>query len=380
MAEKLNEHDEREEDSKLEETTQERLDEVFSGDSTPTDDQTDEKLDENSDVESDDGDSTEKTDDGTAADESEEKSKESSDDSTPTDDQTDDGDSTEKTDDGTAAEELKGISDAYYRAAKHQGWEDKDIEDLYKTDPDLANRTFSRLLENTNRLSQEFASIGRSKQQQQQQRVEVKTEQKNEIDESKSDGIDIEKLRKDYDNDPIVDLIEQQQKQYAELRKKVDAIGTAPSGTNEDELRVKLQEEENVNKEIQRYFNADDLKQYSDFYGIVPKGSSGWDGLTTEQKTKRVDVLELADQILTGAEMQGRKMDVSEALESAHLVVSEPQREKIIREDIKSKVVERAKGLTLRPNSGTPQSKTGKTGAADLEATTEQRLAKVFNK
>ena len=379
MAEKLNEHDEREEDSKLEETTQERLDEVFGSDSTPTGDQTDDgDSTENPNVESNDDDSTEKTDDGTAADKSEEESKESSDDSTPTDDQTDDGDSIEKTDDGTAAEELKGISDAYYRAAKHQGWENKDIEDLYKTDPDLANRTFSRLLENTNRLSQEFASIGRSKQQ--QQRVEIKTEQKKETDEPESDGIDIAKLRKEYNDDPIVDLIEQQQKQYNILRKDLDSIRTASPATNEDELRVKLQEEENVNKEIQRYFNADDLKQYSDFYGVVPKGSSGWDGLTTEQRTKRIDVLELADQILTGAEMQGRKMDVSEALESAHLVVSEPQREKIIREDIKSKVVKRGNGLTLKPNSGTSQAKTGKTSEADLEATTEQRLAKVFHK
>lgn len=357
---------------KLEETTQERLDKVFDGDSTPSDDSTpaSEKPDEKPAAEE-----TEKSDDSTPVDEKPAEESGASDDSTPAESEPE-----SKPDEKPAAEKTTGVSDAYYRAAKHQGWDDEEIKNLHDANPELANKTFAKLLESTNRLSQEFAAMGRARQQQQvQQQTAVRSEPEK-VEKSEFKEIDIAQLKKDYDNDPIVELVEQQQKQMKQLYDKMDAIPVQTGiQTSEDEVRVKLQAEEVVNQQVVQYFKADDLKPYKEFYGAVPKGSNGWDGLTTEQKGNRWAVLELAEQILTGAESQGRKMDVSEALGSAHLIVSEPMREKIIRNDIKSKTVKRSKGLSLKPNSGNaPASTGGPMSDATLEAKTLERLHKVF--
>jgi len=334
---------------KLEEATQERLDAIFDGDSTPSG--TEPEPEPASEP---------------AADESGEPS-----DSTPSGTEPEPESASEP-----AADEPEGVSDAYYRAAKHQGWSDEEITNLHNANPELANKTFAKLLESTNRISQEFAAMGRARQQQNVIRPESKKDDGQQ--KSKSKGIDIEQLKKDYDNDPIIEVVAELKRQNDELIGKIDKLGTPVVQTSEDELRVKLQQEEIVQQQVEQYFKADDLKSYSDFYGLIPKGSKGWDGLTTEQKTNRWAVLELAEQILTGAEMQGRKMDVDEAMESAHLIVSEPIREKIIRESIKANVVKRNKGLTLKPNSGTAPAQTGPASQATLEARTTERLRKVF--
>lgn len=356
---------------KLEQTTQERLDKIFDGDSTPSDDSTPagEKPDEKPAAEK-----TKESGDSTPVDEKPAEESEASGDSTPA------GSGPEpKPDEKPAAEETTGISDAYYRAAKHQGWDDEEIKNLYDANPELANKTFAKLLESTNRLSQEFATMGRARQQQAQQQQVVTQPESKKDEKSEFKEYDIAQLNKDYDNDPIVKLVEQQQEQMKQLYDKISTMPTPGVQTSEDEVRVKLQQEELVNREVAQYFKADDLKPYKDFYGAVPKGSKGWDGLTTEQQGNRWAVLELAEQILSGAEMQGRKMDVDEALGSAHLIVSESTREKIIRNDIKSKAVKRSKGLSLKPNSGNaPASTGGPADQATLEAKTAERLRKVF--
>ena len=368
---------------KLEASVQEGLDKIFDGDSTPTDDKPEDKPDDSAADES--GKSEDSTptgdkpdDDKSDDDKPEAEESDKPEDSTPTDDKPED-----KPDD-SAAGEPKGVSDAYYRAATHQGWKEDEIKSFYEANPELANRTFAKLLESTNTLSQEFAAIGRKKQeqaqqQQQQQQVAQPAAKKDDQQESGFKGVDIEDLRKKYDDDPIVDVIDQLQQQNKLLSDKVDSQPVQGVQTSEDELRVKLQQEDVVNQQVAQYFKTDDLKPYNEFYGEIPKDSKGWDGLTTAQKQNRWAVLELAEQILTGAEMQGRKMDVDEALDSAHLIVSEPIREKIIRNEIKSKVVKRGSGLTLKPNSGNVSaSSTGPASQAAFEEKTTERLRKVF--
>ena len=60
-------------------------------------------------------------------------------------------------------DEIKEIPDSYYRAAIHQGWKPEEIEELYKEKPELALKTFGNLLTSTNKLSSQFAELGRAK-------------------------------------------------------------------------------------------------------------------------------------------------------------------------------------------------------------------------
>ena len=81
---------------------------------------------------------------------------------------------------------------------------------------------------------------------------------------------------------------------------------------------------------------------------------------------------------MTGAKHLGREMKIEEALERAHLSVTEPIREKVIREDIIAKVTKRSGNLSLKP-SGTAQSTDTKPQtAAEFERVTAERLSKVY--
>ena len=60
---------------------------------------------------------------------------------------------------------------------------------------------------------------------------------------------------------------------------------------------------------------------------------------------------ELADQIRAGRALQGLDTTVEEALIQAHLLVSEPVREKMVRTNIVSKLQKRSKSLSLKPGS-----------------------------
>ena len=102
------------------------------------------------------------------------------------------------------------LQDNLYRAAIHEGWTDDDIKDFLEQNPDRARATFKKMYESTTGLSQKWVDAGRAKlladdgTQQQQQQTDT-TQAKTDKPKVEFQEIDIEKLRKDYDNDlPLV--------------------------------------------------------------------------------------------------------------------------------------------------------------------------------
>ena len=276
------------------------------------------------------------------------------------------------------AEDKKGILDAHYRAAIHQGWSDDDIKTLYKANPALAEKTFAKLLDTTNRLSREFSAIGRSKLKPKSD-TSTETERKTEPKKSKFKKVDIEALRKQYEDDAIVDVVAQMQDQIEELHEEASKRPEPASDPQAQErvIRAKVQEEAAMEQQIGQFFGGSDLKGYNEFYGKVLKNSSDWNNLSIDQKKNRMDVLNMADQIIIGAEAQGRDMSIDDALNLAHLSISEPVREKVIRETIKTKVVKRAKSLTLKPSGKAAVKNDGPKTAQELIDITTERLNNV---
>jgi len=54
------------------------------------------------------------------------------------------------------------LPDAYRRAAIHQGWKPEDVDEYFAANSELAMRTFGNIHESTNKISQEFADLGRA--------------------------------------------------------------------------------------------------------------------------------------------------------------------------------------------------------------------------
>ena len=259
------------------------------------------------------------------------------------------------------------IPDAYYRAAIHQEWKPKEIAEFYKSNPELAERTFAKIYESVNKASTEFAELGRLKLQQKQE------EEKAKLEKSKTKNIDIDKLRDNYENsDEVINIVEELQEQNKMLREQTTSP-TNHSSTADDQS-------------IDTFFAADDLKLYDDFYGpgkdedgkLVPP-----EELTPGQKANRHAVLVFADSLITGNAYKGYDMPVTEALELAHLNISQPLQKQKIREEIMGKVVKRSKSITLTGSGKTKVTSTTKSGKLsndDLIAKAEKRLANIFNK
>ena len=282
-------------------------------------------------------------------------------------------DSAESSEAAIPTEENVEIPDSYVRAAIHQGWDKKDIDEFIKTSPQVAAKTFANIYNSTNNLSNQFAELGRKVQSNEK---EEKTDDKSKGKESSFDSLtdeQIEKLKKDYDDDPIVELIIAQNKANKVLYDKVQNLEvnqTVKKSDNEDNKIIS-----NINS----FFDSNDMKPFADFYGTSSNGAD-WDGsLTPGQKANRLEAVRQADAILAGAEFQGRKMELNEALELAHLSVSDPIKEKVIRANIKNAVKQREKGITIKPKSSNKEQDSGKpSNEKELMTRTSERLNKLF--
>ena len=258
------------------------------------------------------------------------------------------------------------LTPAEIRAAIHQGWKQEDIDSLVKTNPGLAKRTCAKMLEGTNNLSKKFAELGKKA-------MEPAPKAK---EETKTEKIDLAKLREQYEDDPIVEVVER-------LANEVAALKSAPSSTTAaqaDTARVAAEAAEDaaIGQQIDVFFKGPDLSSYSEFYGAVPKTSKNWDTLTQGQIKNRWEVVNKANLIILGAKSQGVAMTLDEAFENAHLLVTEGIREQVVRKKIKSEVKKRDGSLTLEPSTSKTTVDSTKTTSKEREERAASRLKKVF--
>jgi len=273
--------------------------------------------------------------------------------------------------------DILSVPENYRRAAIHMGWTDESINELFEANPELANKTFANMLETVNRSSKEFAAIGRAKKDSAQKKV---TQQADDSDsQAKTDTfkkVDVSKLREDGEDEATITMIEMMQDQNELLYNEVKTLKESGSAQSD---QPSAQETAAVEQQISTFFRSEDLKSYDDFYGKVPKDAKDFLDLTGKQQNNRWSVVEMAEQMLIGADAYGQELSIDEALMRAHLTVTESIREKAIRDELKTKVVKRGKSLSLKPNNAVkPDMKNRVKDGGDLLAATQDRLAKVF--
>jgi len=303
------------------------------------------------------------------------------DDSTPvkTDEQADDSVNKEKAKDEDADKgEAKQLPDAYYRAAIHRGWTGEEVNDFFKTNPELCLRTLAKVYAEVNQASKDFAFLGRAKKE---QVAPVKAEAETKPVETVKPTVDVEALRRQYPDDPIVDMVAALSEQNSRLIKEIEKVGPAkqPSESAQPALDAARQAQADVIcKQIEGFFSDADMKQYEEFYGKLPSANAQWSTLMPGQHANRWAVVEMMDHIITGAKEHGREININDALRMAHLAVSEPIREKVIRETIKQDVEKRNKNITLKPSSSTSRVDERTNTTEGLVSATEKRLKNIF--
>jgi len=359
-AEKTAEKEEELEDAneELVESVHANLSKVF-GDSSEDEEVDDDDMDDGQQAEDnkEDDDSTPEEDEANDDDADDKQAEEDDDD----DDSTPEEDKDEAEDkDESGSEEEVTLSDAYYRAAVHQGWKPEDIKEFFEAKPDLAIKTFAKIHETTNKITSEFARLGRVKPAK-----GVQTKAKPDVKASEGD-FDLADLKEQYGDDSAV------VKAFTAMQEKLDAVVVQPEV---DEQQVE-ELDPVVRGRIEKFFLDPTLKPYADFYGEGKDAAK----LTIGQTDNRYKVLETADSIVLGCQQQGREITLEQALESAHLLVSEAVREKALRVELHTKVKKRAKGVSLKPSKSKKISpaKNAKMDEKSMEATVAANLKKTF--
>ena len=279
------------------------------------------------------------------------------------------------------SDETPPISDAYRRAAIHRGWTDEEVDELYKSNPELCEKTLAKVHEEVNRASKDFAAIGRARKEQANKTEQIVQPQPVVPEQPVASAIDLTKLRDQYGaDDPMITVVEAiQQRAIAAEQATATLRAELAQQRTEQPQQVSAaveRERQALGQQINTFFNDEAAKLYDDFYGTVEKGANWDDTLIPGQVANRIAVIEMADQIFAGAESLGRAIEFEEAMQLAHMSVSAPMKERVVRERITKEVTKRGKTLTLKPSSAAKPEGKDDTEAGRVERTA-QRLAKV---
>ncbi|MCK5615803.1 hypothetical protein KAR91_78795 [Candidatus Pacearchaeota archaeon] len=291
----------------------------------------------------------------------------------------------EKPDGSTPEAETKDeIPDAYIRAAIHQKWSQKDVDELVESNPELARRTFENCYNSVVQASRDFSEIGRAKIELDRQQADVQTapQTATEVVEDSNTTALIAKLQKEYPDDPLIDVV------VAGLKSKPKPVQTQPVSQQQQGYEVATARHNAaanaaIDQRVNSFFGADDMKLYDKFYGKLELGQIPED-LSNGQQQNRLAVLQEAEFIMAGHGVRGQKIEVEQAMERAHLIVTEPIRTQIVRDSLKATATKRKKSMTLRPSESKRSSDNMNTDSSkprnkrELEQSVQQHLNKVF--
>ena len=288
---------------------------------------------------------------------------------------------TESTESTSEAETKDSIPDVYIRAAIHQQWKQKDVDDLVENNPELAKRTFENCYNSVVQASKDFSEIGRAKIELDRQQVAKQTATETVVQEDPKTAALVAKLRKEYADDPLIEVV------IKDLETKPKPVQQPVSqqqqGYETATARANAAANAAIDQRVNSFFGADDMKLYGKFYGKLELGQVPED-LSNGQQQNRLAVLQEAEFIMAGHAMRNQKIEVEQALDKAHLIVTEPIRTQVVRDSLKATATKRKKSMTLRPSESKRSSDTGSSdkprNRRELENAVQQKLDSVFKK
>lgn len=250
---------------------------------------------------------------------------------------------------------------AYRRSAKARDWSDAEIDGFFNANPDLAIKTFQKMHESRVKEVSEWAAMGRQARSAQQPPPPAPAAAPQASTPAPADPmaalkpIDItasaKALAEKFGNEDL--LSEVIGTLAGPLNAAIIAVQPLLQQAKAQQAVAVQTQVENLGRAVEGFFTSKDMEPFKDIYGTDKT-------LTPERITARQKVLEMADALVAGAQMQGRRLSVEEALALAHDATASPVKEKVIREQIQRSVTERSRGLTLRPtNRGTPATNDG---------------------
>jgi hypothetical protein len=265
------------------------------------------------------------------------------------DSNSDDGDSTEATGDDGETE----VPNAYLRAAVHQGWKEEEVVELWKEDPEKAERMLKANLTATNNLSTLWSQLGQQQMGVQTPPAVPVATPDNLAPKANTNytGLDIDKLKGQYDDDGLIDdVVKPLNDLLIKMNTKLESVETKQtqvSQSNSDKQKITDKEKSDaINLQITGFFDSLESKELKTFYGT----GSDWSKFEGGQAENRMKLLTQADQIKTGAAYQGKEITNEAAMNLANLILSSHLAEQKIISGIKNSLTKRESSMSLKPS------------------------------
>ena len=307
------------------------------------------------------------------------------------DSDTQEGDQTESqtnSDDTTPEAETKdgevNIPDAYIRAAIHRGWTQEVVDDFVKSNPKLALKALEVTYLEVNNASRDWSERGRADiEAERAKATQAATETV--VQEDPTMVAKVAALRKEYPDDPLIEVIITDLEKKAKPVQQPQPVPQAQQHYEVATARATAAGNLAIDQRVNSFFGADTMKPYEKFYGKLELGQIPED-LSNGQQLNRLSVLQEAEFIIAGHNSRGQKIEVEQALEKAHFIVTEPIRQQVVRDNLKATATKRKKSMTLRPSDSKRSSDSMRTESskprnkAELEQSVQQKLDSVFKK
>jgi hypothetical protein len=222
---------------------------------------------------------------------------------------------------------------AYRRTLKALEWTDEEINDAARR-PELLT-SIAKLHASRNKEVGEWAAAGRrAKEQAAQQKpapqaAPAVTAMK---------PVDVAALKAKYGDEGLIDEL------VGPINETIRQLNSMMPEVQKVQQRAAMSQLEVLSRQVDGFFGDKELKSYKELYGVNGK-------LTPTQEGARQKVVEYADYLVGGASQNGRSLNLNEALTMAHDAVSGSTKTQAAREEIKGKMVERQKGISLKPGS-----------------------------
>lgn len=229
------------------------------------------------------------------------------------------------------------LTPTLHQAAKRAGWSDDDIDEFVDANQELAEKTFSNLHDNQNRLSRDFAAIG---QQLEASGIEAEQGSASPLNETFTPE-QLEGFKEKYGSEFMDEIVAPIMRPIQEMQAQSEA-----------------REQRALKREVDGHFDALG-SEYSDIFGNGQEVSG-------RQSDERFECCRLADQIRSGALHQGKDMPVKDALEAATAMHAIDKLAESERKTLTAKVKKRHGSITQRPTKRKAM-KSKKTGAEAAE-------------
>ncbi len=281
--------------------------------------------------------------------------------------ETPDQTATEETEPDKKDTDVPMLPTGHRRAALAGGYTTEEIDHYLETKPEEAAARFGELFETWRDENSKWSARGR------QLAAATKPDEKSDTKPKESPDVlpryNAEELIKE--NVGSEDLINAL---VTPLNAVIDRVNSAVGRISKSEDFLRETEESALATVTQDFFASTEMKTFTGTYGTEVKE------LTQKQMDSRMELFAQADEIAAGAREHGRDISAVDALERAHVILSQGTRDETIRTQIRESMKARTK-TTRSSHQSTKTPDTNETiSDEELEKRTAERLQSLRNK